>query len=64
MKTESRKSASRFAGQAVARLAALPVSRRRAAAIVEGIEHHLSDAALAKLKLLVVAWRRSSMNGR
>jgi Mn-dependent DtxR family transcriptional regulator len=30
---------------------------------VEGIEHHLSHAALAKLELLVVAWRRPSLNG-
>jgi DtxR family transcriptional regulator, manganese transport regulator len=30
---------------------------------VEGMEHHLCDTALAKLELLVVAWRRSSMDG-
>ena len=45
-------------------LSSLGLNPATVARDVEGIEHHLSDAALAKLKLLVVALRRSSMNGR
>ena len=31
---------------------------------VEGMEHHLSDAALLKLELLVAEWRQKGTNGR
>ena len=35
-----------------------------AARDVEGMEHHLSDAALSKLEFLVAEWRQSRVNGK